>query len=146
MDRIVLKKTKPAVSSSESKENEYRRSQSMVSKSRKQRPTKFRRSELAIDSRELVISVIEPPRKSMDGMSSEEFQLSIESFIAERKKVLVQENSAHYKRIQVKSMRTVLGFWVSKGNESFFLGFWLHHPAFLQIRRAESRHVFSAIM
>ncbi|KAK8556778.1 hypothetical protein V6N13_064782 [Hibiscus sabdariffa] len=73
-----------------------------------ERPTEFWRSESAIDSRELVISVKEPPRKSMDEISSEEFQLSTESFIAERKKVLVQENSAHYKRRQVKSMRTVL--------------------------------------
>ncbi|KAK8580012.1 hypothetical protein V6N13_143153 [Hibiscus sabdariffa] len=101
----VVKKTKPAVSSSELKENEYRRSRSMDSESRKQRPTEFRRSESAIGSRELVISGAEPPRKSMDEMSSEEFQLSIESFIAERKKILVQENSAHHKRRQVKSVR-----------------------------------------
>ncbi|KAL4280468.1 hypothetical protein GQ457_03G030520 [Hibiscus cannabinus] len=101
MDRTVLKKTKPAVSSTELKEKEYRRSRSMVSESRKQRPTEFRRSESVIGGGELVIPGTEPPRKSMDEMSSEEFQLSIESFIAERKKILVQENSGHHKRRQV---------------------------------------------
>ncbi|KAE8723691.1 CYP722 protein [Hibiscus syriacus] len=44
---------------------------------------------------EVVVSDIEPPRKSMDEMSSEEFQLIIDSFIAERKKSLLQENTAH---------------------------------------------------
>ncbi|XWS24395.1 hypothetical protein CRYUN_Cryun28dG0098200 [Craigia yunnanensis] len=89
--RTVLTKTKPVVSSTEVKQKEYRRTRSMVSESRNQRPREFRRSETAI-SRELVISGIEPPRKSMDEMSSEEFQLIIDSFIAERKKTLLQEN------------------------------------------------------
>ncbi|XWS14546.1 hypothetical protein CRYUN_Cryun35bG0019200 [Craigia yunnanensis] len=88
--RTVHTKTKPAVSSTEVKQKDYQRTRSMVSESRKQRPREFRRSETAI-SRELVISGIEPPRKSMDEMSSEEFQLIIDSFIAERKKTLLQE-------------------------------------------------------
>ena len=88
--RTVQRKTKPAVSSTEVKQKDYQRTRSMVSESRSQRPREFRRSETAI-SRELVISGIEPPRKSMDEMSSEEFQLSIDSFIAERRKTLLQE-------------------------------------------------------
>ncbi|GMI83112.1 hypothetical protein like AT5G66440 [Hibiscus trionum] len=94
LDRTVLKRTKPAVSSAELKEKEYRRSGSMVSESREQRPMEFGRSKTAIGGGEVVISGIEPPRKLMEEMSSEEFQLSVDSFIAERKKILVQENTA----------------------------------------------------
>ncbi|OMO87534.1 hypothetical protein CCACVL1_08951 [Corchorus capsularis] len=84
------------------KTKEYRRSRSMVSESRNQRPHReFRRSETAV-GRELVVSDREPPRKSMDEMSSEEFQSIIESFIAERKKTLLQENTAHFTRRKEK--------------------------------------------
>lgn len=89
--------TNPPISSTEFKQKEYRRTRSVVSETRNQGLRKFRRSETAI-SRELMVSGIEPPRKSIDEMSSEEFQLSIESFIAERKKILLQENTAHYTR------------------------------------------------
>ncbi|PPR86297.1 hypothetical protein GOBAR_AA34396 [Gossypium barbadense] len=58
----------------------------------------FRRSETAVSSREMVMSSIEPARKSMEEMSSEEFQLIIDSFIAERRKTLMQENIGHYSR------------------------------------------------
>ncbi|XVE69843.1 hypothetical protein DITRI_Ditri10aG0024100 [Diplodiscus trichospermus] len=103
----ALTKTKPDVSSTEVKQKEYRRIQSMVSESRNRQPRKFRRSETAI-SRELVISGREPARKSMDEMSSEEFQLKIDSFIAERKKTLMQENTAHYTRRKEKCMSIVV--------------------------------------
>ncbi|XP_022765969.1 uncharacterized protein LOC111310853 [Durio zibethinus] len=102
-------KTKIAVSSTDQvKQKEYRRTRSMVSESRKQRPREFRRSETAMISRELVISGTEPPRKSMDEMSSEEFQLIIDSFIAERKKTLMQENTAHDTRRKDKCMAIVV--------------------------------------
>ncbi|KAE8709875.1 CYP722 protein [Hibiscus syriacus] len=95
MARTILTKTKPAaVSSAELKEKEYRRSQSMVSESRNQRPVELRRSKTIIGGGKLVTSSIEPRKKSMDEMSSEEFQLIIDSFIAERKKTLLQENTA----------------------------------------------------
>ncbi|KAK8552475.1 hypothetical protein V6N13_120874 [Hibiscus sabdariffa] len=86
MDPTVPEKTKAAVSSAES----------MVSECRiqSQRPMEFGRMETTICGGELVSSGIEPPRKSMDEMSSEEFQLIIDSFIAERKKILEQENIA----------------------------------------------------
>ncbi|KAE8713390.1 hypothetical protein F3Y22_tig00110210pilonHSYRG00029 [Hibiscus syriacus] len=61
---------------------EYRRSRSMVSESQSRRvPREFRRSDT------------EPPRKSMDEMSSEEFQLIIDGFIAEKKKCLMLEST-----------------------------------------------------
>ncbi|OMO75219.1 hypothetical protein COLO4_26261 [Corchorus olitorius] len=94
---VNTKPNKPVVSSTTEefiiKTKEYRRSRSMISEPRNQRPHReFRRSETAI-GRELVVSDREPPRKSMDEMSSEEFQSIIESFIAERKKTLLQENT-----------------------------------------------------
>ncbi|XP_022772149.1 uncharacterized protein LOC111314802 [Durio zibethinus] len=87
-------KTKPEASSTEVKQKKYQTTRSMVSESRNQRPRDFRRSETAI-STELMISGREPPRKSMDEMSDEEFQLKVDSFIAETKKTLIQENTAH---------------------------------------------------
>ncbi|KAE8666447.1 CYP722 protein [Hibiscus syriacus] len=75
--------TKPAVSSAELKEKEYRRTRSMVSESRNQMPMELRRSKTVIDGGKMVTSSIEPRTKSMDEMSSEEFQLIIDSFIAE---------------------------------------------------------------
>ncbi|KAE8656411.1 CYP722 protein [Hibiscus syriacus] len=77
------------------KQKEYRRSRSMVSESRTQGSRMYRRSETAIISRELV-SGAEPPRKSMYEMSSEEFRSIIDSFIAEKKRTLMQENIVHY--------------------------------------------------
>ncbi|KAE8675256.1 CYP722 protein [Hibiscus syriacus] len=68
------------------KQREYLRSRSMVSESLIQRTREFRRSETAMISGELMISGTEPPRKSMDEMSSEEFRWIIDSFIAEKKK------------------------------------------------------------
>ncbi|XP_022752178.1 uncharacterized protein LOC111300830 [Durio zibethinus] len=105
--RTVLTKKKPDVSSTAVEQKEYRRTRSMVLESRNQRPREFWRPETAI-SRELVISGIEPPRKSMDEMSSEEFQFIIDSFIAERKKTLLQENTAHYTRRKEKCTSTVV--------------------------------------
>ncbi|XWS21035.1 hypothetical protein CRYUN_Cryun30bG0020600 [Craigia yunnanensis] len=104
--RTVTKK-KPDVSSTEVKQKEYQRTRSMVSEYRNKLPQKFRRSETAI-SRELVIPGREPPRKSMDEMSSEEFKLIIDSFIAEKKKTLMQENTAHYTRRKEKCMTIVV--------------------------------------
>ncbi|XVF73779.1 hypothetical protein PTKIN_Ptkin13bG0009400 [Pterospermum kingtungense] len=43
-------------------------------------------------STKLVITMIEPPWRSMDDMSSEEFRFAVEAFIAERKKEVMQEN------------------------------------------------------
>ncbi|KAK8475038.1 hypothetical protein V6N13_012360 [Hibiscus sabdariffa] len=96
MDPTVPEKAKPAVSSAELKENEYRRTGTMVSECgiQSQRPIQLGRLETTIGGGVLVSSGIEPPRKSMDEMSSEEFKLIIDSFIAERKKVLRQENIA----------------------------------------------------
>ncbi|KAK8485725.1 hypothetical protein V6N11_063484 [Hibiscus sabdariffa] len=83
----TVAKTKPEVSSAEFKPKQYRRTRSMVSESQHERPRdrKFRRSETVVSRRELA-SCIKPPRKSMEEMSSEEFQSIIDSFIAERKK------------------------------------------------------------
>ncbi|GMI89749.1 hypothetical protein like AT5G66440 [Hibiscus trionum] len=87
------------VSSAEVKPKHYRRTRSMVSESRHERPRdrEFRRSDTTVSSRQLAASCIEPPRKSMEDMSSEEFQLIIDSFIAERKKTLMQENTPRRK-------------------------------------------------
>ncbi|XVF36068.1 hypothetical protein REPUB_Repub19eG0026400 [Reevesia pubescens] len=107
----TVTKTKPDVSSStdndQVKQKEYRRTRSMVSESRNQRrpPREFRRSDTAMISRELVmISGTEPPRKLMDEMSSEEFQSKIDSFIAETKKTLMQENTAQFTKRKEKCM------------------------------------------
>ncbi|KAE8715529.1 CYP722 protein [Hibiscus syriacus] len=90
------------------KQKEYRRCRSMVSESRNQRTREFRRSETTMISRELVISDTEPPRTSMDEMSSEEFQLIIDSFIADKKKTLMRENNAHYTEMKEKCMSIVV--------------------------------------
>ncbi|KAK8585122.1 hypothetical protein V6N13_139061 [Hibiscus sabdariffa] len=90
------------------KRKEYGRSRSMVSESRNQRTRDFRRSETAMISRELVVSGAEPPRKSMDEMSSEEFRTIIDTFIAEKKKTLMQENTAHYSEKKDKCMSIVV--------------------------------------
>ncbi|XWS25800.1 hypothetical protein CRYUN_Cryun27aG0098600 [Craigia yunnanensis] len=103
----TVSRTKPDVSSTEVKQKKYRRTRSMVSESRNQRLREFGRSETAI-SKELVISGREPPRKSMDEMSSEEFQLIIDSFIAERKKTLMQENTVQYTRTKEKCTSIVV--------------------------------------
>ncbi|XVE56084.1 hypothetical protein DITRI_Ditri03aG0208800 [Diplodiscus trichospermus] len=105
--RTVLTKTEPAVSSTEVKKKDCRRSRSMVSEFRNKGFRELRRSETAI-SRELKISGREPPRKSMDEMSSEEFQWIIDSFIAERKRTLLQENTAHYSRRKENCMSIVV--------------------------------------
>ncbi|XP_021285293.1 uncharacterized protein LOC110417329 [Herrania umbratica] len=108
MIRTAVKKTKPAVSATpEAKTKEYRRTRSMVSESRNQLPREFLRSDTAI-GRELVVSGGDPPRKSMDEMSSEEFQSIVDSFIAERKRTLLQENTAHYTRRKDKCMSIVV--------------------------------------
>ncbi|KAL4280673.1 hypothetical protein GQ457_03G038670 [Hibiscus cannabinus] len=90
------------------KRKEYGRSRSMVSESRNQRTRDFRRSETAMISRELVVSGAEPPRKSMDEMSSEEFRTIIDTFIAEKKKTLMQENTARYSEKKDKCMSIVV--------------------------------------
>ncbi|KAK8642420.1 hypothetical protein V6N13_011763 [Hibiscus sabdariffa] len=90
------------------KQKEYRRSRSMVSKSRNQRSREYRRSETVIISGELMVTGAEPPRKTMDEMSSEEFRSIIDSFIAEKKKSLMQENTAHYTGRKDKSMSIVV--------------------------------------
>ncbi|GMI82536.1 hypothetical protein like AT5G66440 [Hibiscus trionum] len=90
------------------KQKEYGRSRSMVSESRNQRTREFRRSETAMISRELVVSGAEPPRKSIDEMSSEEFRSIIDSFIAEKKKSLMQENTAHCTEKKDKCMPIVV--------------------------------------
>ncbi|GMI90664.1 hypothetical protein like AT5G66440 [Hibiscus trionum] len=64
--------------------------------------------ETVIGGGELVVAGIEPPRKSMDEMSCEEFQLIIDSFIAERKKILLQENTADNPGRQVKCTSIVV--------------------------------------
>ncbi|KAK6245432.1 hypothetical protein QQP08_022287 [Theobroma cacao] len=108
MFRTAVKKTKPAVSSTtEAKTEQYRRTRSMVSESRNQLPREFLRSDTAI-SRQLVVSVRDPPRKSMDEMSSEEFRSIVDSFIADRKRTLMQENTAHYTRRKEKCMSIVV--------------------------------------
>ncbi|XVE69845.1 hypothetical protein DITRI_Ditri10aG0024300 [Diplodiscus trichospermus] len=44
-------------------------------------------------SKELLIKLrSEPPWKSMDGMSNEEFRFAVEAFIADKKEVMMQEN------------------------------------------------------
>ncbi|GMI78539.1 hypothetical protein like AT5G66440 [Hibiscus trionum] len=90
----TVAKTKPEVSP-----KQYLRTRSMFSGHRLERPgdREFRRSETTVKSRELAVSVVEPPCKSMEEMSSEEFRSIIDSFIAERKKSLMQENTAQEK-------------------------------------------------
>ncbi|KAE8712670.1 CYP722 protein [Hibiscus syriacus] len=90
------------------KQKEYRRSRSKVPESRTQRSRMFRRSETAMISRQLMVSGAEPPRKSMDEMSNEEFRSIIDSFIAEKKKTLMQENIAHYTGRKDKCMSIVV--------------------------------------
>ncbi|KAK8572557.1 hypothetical protein V6N13_048148 [Hibiscus sabdariffa] len=92
----TVAKTKAEVSPTEVKPKQYRRTRSMVSGYRQERPRdrEFRRLETDVRSRDSVVSAIEPPRKSMEEMSSEEFRSIIDSFIAERKKSLIQENSS----------------------------------------------------
>ncbi|MBA0765279.1 hypothetical protein Gotri_014500 [Gossypium trilobum] len=95
----TVKQPKTKVCSTEVKQKHYERSRSMVSECRQRESFReFRRSETAVSSREMVMSGIEPARKSMEEMSSEEFQLIIDSFIAERRKTLMQENIGHYSR------------------------------------------------
>ncbi|KAL4332177.1 hypothetical protein GQ457_07G021230 [Hibiscus cannabinus] len=93
VDTDTIIEIKVAVSSAES----------MVSECRiqSQKPMEFGRMETTIGGGELVSSGIEPPRKSMDEMSSEEFQLIIDSFIAERKKILEQENIARDREFDI---------------------------------------------
>lgn len=90
--------TKPAIASTDKvKQKEYRRTRSVVSESGKRRPRQvYRRSETAITGRELVVCSAESAREAMHEMSNEEFQLKVDSFIAERRKALMQENIAHY--------------------------------------------------
>ncbi|XVE94669.1 hypothetical protein REPUB_Repub02eG0028700 [Reevesia pubescens] len=110
MVRTVTKTTLDVSSTDQVEQKEYRRTRSMVSEARNQRPRprEFRRTDTALISRELLISGTEPPRKSMDEMSSEEFQLIIDSFIAEKKKTLMQENTAHFTRRKDKCISIVV--------------------------------------
>ncbi|KAG4214328.1 hypothetical protein ERO13_A01G114500v2 [Gossypium hirsutum] len=91
-------KTKPAITSTDKvKQKEYRRTRSVVSESGKRRPRRvYRRSETAITGRELVVCSAESAREAIHEISNEEFQLKVDSFIAERRKALMQENIAHY--------------------------------------------------
>ncbi|KAK8313720.1 hypothetical protein V6Z11_D01G129200 [Gossypium hirsutum] len=91
-------KTKPAITSTDKvKHKEYRRTRSVVSESGKRRPRRvYRRSETAVTGRELVVCSAESAREAIHEMSNEEFQLKVDSFIAERRKALMQENIAHY--------------------------------------------------
>lgn len=71
----------------------YRRSRSEIPDNfgRKTR-MELRRSESATTGGEMVIARTESPRKSVEDLSNEEFRLTIERFIAEKKKTLIQEN------------------------------------------------------
>ncbi|KAG8503090.1 hypothetical protein CXB51_000890 [Gossypium anomalum] len=93
-----MTKTKPAITSTDKvKQKEYRRTRSVLSESGKRRPRRvYRRSETAITGRELVVCSAESAREAIHEMSNEEFQLKVDSFIAERRKALMQENIAHY--------------------------------------------------
>ncbi|KAE8707933.1 CYP722 protein [Hibiscus syriacus] len=93
MDRTVLAKPNSAVSSAELGEYEHGRTLSMVSES--------------MDG-EVMNSDIESTGKSMGEMSNEEFQLVIDSFIAERKKSLLQENTAHETGRELECMPVVV--------------------------------------
>ncbi|GMI96817.1 hypothetical protein like AT5G66440 [Hibiscus trionum] len=78
----TITETKRSLSPVKHKKPEYRRTRSMVSEYRSRRvPGEFRRWDT------------EPARKSMDEMSSEEFRSIIDSFIAEKKKSLMLENT-----------------------------------------------------
>ncbi|KAK8648956.1 hypothetical protein V6N13_129698 [Hibiscus sabdariffa] len=91
---LTVTKPEPVIISTDKfKQNEYRRTRSVVSESGNQRRLRgFKRSETAMMGRELVASRTEPARKSLDEMSNEEFRLIVDSFIAERRKTLIQEN------------------------------------------------------
>ncbi|GMJ07108.1 hypothetical protein HRI_004380000 [Hibiscus trionum] len=94
---LTVTKPKPVIiSTDEVKQKEYRRTRSVLSGSGNQRRPcrhqKFKRSETTMMGRELVVLRTEPPRKSFDEMSNEEFRLIVDSFIAERRKTLIQEN------------------------------------------------------
>ncbi|GKV46931.1 hypothetical protein SLEP1_g53889 [Rubroshorea leprosula] len=88
---VIVTETKPAMVV---KKKDYRRSQSEMSEnSRNKNRQELQRSDTTI-GRQMVIAGTESRRKSMDHLSSEEFKLTIESFIAERKKTLFLENRA----------------------------------------------------
>ncbi|GMJ02681.1 hypothetical protein like AT1G75360 [Hibiscus trionum] len=91
---VAVANPKPLITSTEKVEQkEYRRTRSVLSESGNRRPRReFKRSETAMMGRELVVSTTEPPRKSLDEMSNDEFRLIVDSFIAERRKTLIQEN------------------------------------------------------
>ncbi|KAK8512520.1 hypothetical protein V6N13_082933 [Hibiscus sabdariffa] len=91
---LTVAEPKPLITSTEKvKRKEYQRTRSVLSESENQRPRReFKRSETAMMGRELVVSATEPPRKSLDEMSNDEFRLIVDSFIAERRKTLIQEN------------------------------------------------------
>ncbi|KAE8729031.1 hypothetical protein F3Y22_tig00004004pilonHSYRG00006 [Hibiscus syriacus] len=86
----TITETKRSVSQIKPQQSkEYRRSR-LVSESQSQRvPREFGRSDT------------EPPRKSMEEMSSEEFQLIIDSFIAEKKKCLMLKNTREERKLDV---------------------------------------------
>ncbi|KAJ0025789.1 hypothetical protein Pint_09001 [Pistacia integerrima] len=75
-----------------SESKRHRRSRSERLEQEKQR--ELRRSK-AVVKREMVAEKSEPPRRSsaMDDLSSEEFRLAIETFIASKKKTLIRENT-----------------------------------------------------
>ncbi|KAE8656052.1 CYP722 protein [Hibiscus syriacus] len=92
---LTVTKPKPVITSTEKvKQKEYRRTRSVLSESGNQRPRfrEFKRSETAMMDRELMVSSTQSPRKSLDEMSNDEFRLIVDSFIAERRNILIQEN------------------------------------------------------
>ncbi|KAE8679862.1 hypothetical protein F3Y22_tig00111393pilonHSYRG00024 [Hibiscus syriacus] len=91
---LIVTKPKPVITSTDKvKQKEYRRTRSLLTESGNQRPRReFKRLETAMTGRELVVSRTEPPRKSLDEMSNDEFRLIVDNFIAERRKTLIQEN------------------------------------------------------
>ncbi|KAL4313402.1 hypothetical protein GQ457_01G009550 [Hibiscus cannabinus] len=91
---LTVAEPNPSITSTEKvKRKEYQRTRSVLSESGNQRPRReLKRSETAMMGRELVVSATELPRKSLDEMSNDEFRLIVDSFIAERRKTLIQEN------------------------------------------------------
>ncbi|KAE8654019.1 CYP722 protein [Hibiscus syriacus] len=91
---LTVTKPKPVITSTEkANRKEYGRTRSVLSESGNRRPRwQFKKSEMAMMGRELMVSTTEPSRKSLDEMSNDEFRLIVDSFIAERRKILIQEN------------------------------------------------------
>ncbi|GLT58002.1 hypothetical protein SLA2020_309300 [Shorea laevis] len=92
---VTVAETKPAFGTVMVVEKkDYRRSRSEMSKNfRSKNRLELQRSDTTIRG-QMVIAGTESWRKSMNHLSNEEFRLTIESFIAERKKTLILENRA----------------------------------------------------